>query len=189
LAQHYSDYLKKSVSASDLVFEKVSEEDKAVAGKVRKAYIRSNRVFLIIMCLIFAAGLYYFINFLILPLDDVVFDVITLVLFGAGLIFIGYNIYSVIAGIKGIRRGIVLASSREQENKDARNTTYQFLFDIYLEDKDQALMSYPVEKETFSAVLPGDGVFVAKCGRKVKVFEDPDRKQVMDVSTVKSGIR
>ncbi len=188
MAEHYSDYLKKSVSASDLVFEKISEEDKAVAGKVRKAYIRSNRVFLIIMGILFAVCFYYFVNFLILPPDDVFYYVITLLLFGAGSIFVGYNIYSVIAGIKGIRSGVVLASSREQENKGARNTTYQFLFDIYLEDKDQTLMSYLVEKETFAAVRPGDGVFVAKCGRKVRIFEDPDRKQVMDVSTIKSGI-
>ncbi len=189
MALHYSDYLKKSVSASELVFGKISDEDKEIAGKIRKAYIKSNRVFLIIMCLIFAAGLYYFVNFLILPLENIVFDVITLLLFGAGLIFIGYNIYNIVAGIKGIRRGVVLAASREQEFKGARNTTYQFLFDIYLEDQDQTLMSYLVEKETFAAVRPGDGVFVAKCGLKVKVFEDPDRKQVMDVSTIKSGIK
>ena len=32
-------------------------------------------------------------------------------------------------------------------------------------------------------------IFVkSKCGKKIKVFEDPDRKQVMDVSKIKSGI-
>jgi len=189
MADHYSDYLKKSVPASSLVFEKISDEDKAVAAKVRKAYIKSNMVFLIIVSIGFAACLYYFVNFLIIPADNMVYQVITLLCFGAAVVITGYNIYNILAGIKGIRRGIVLTASREQENKEGRNSSYQFLFDVYMEDKDQTLMSYPVEKEIFAVVEPGDGVFVAKCGKKVKIFEDPDRKAVMDVSRIKSGIK
>jgi len=45
------------------------------------------------------------------------------------------------------------------------------------------------DKEVSSAVEPGDGVIIARCGRRIKVFEDPDRKGVMDVSRIRSGIR
>ena len=89
---------------------------------------------------------------------------------------------------KGIRKGVVLAASREQENKDGRNTSYQFVFDIYMEDKDETLMSFVVSQEVFSQVEPGDGVLVVKAGRKVKVMQDPERKAVMDVRNIKSGI-
>jgi hypothetical protein len=63
------------------------------------------------------------------------------------------------------------------------------VFDIYFEDRDETLMSYTVDKEVSSAVEPGDGVIIARCGRRIKVFEDPDRKGVMDVSRIRSGIR
>ena len=35
MADHYSDYLKKSVSVSDLVFDKVKESDKEVIKRIR----------------------------------------------------------------------------------------------------------------------------------------------------------
>ena len=41
MADHYSDYLKKSVSASDLVFDKVQESDKDVIKRIKKSHIRS----------------------------------------------------------------------------------------------------------------------------------------------------
>ena len=49
-------------------------------------------------------------------------------------------------------------------------------------------MSFVVSQEVFSQVEPGDGVLVVKPGRKVKVMLDPERKAVMDVSNIKSGI-
>ena len=59
---------------------------------------------------------------------------------------------------------------------------------IYLEDRDETLMSYSVSKVVFASVEPGDGVAVVKVGKKVMVLEDPERKGVMDVSKIKSGI-
>ena len=46
-------------------------------------------------------------------------------------------------------------------------------------------MSYSVSPEVFANIRPGDGVVVVKAGRKVKVFADPDRKGVMDVSNIR----
>ena len=60
--------------------------------------------------------------------------------------------------------------------------------DIYLEDKDETLMSYSINQDVFASVEPGDGVAVVKVGKKVLVLEDPDRKGVMDVSNIRSGI-
>ena len=79
----------------------------------------------------------------------------------------------------------MLSSTRSGENLEGRNAAYQFVFDLYLEDRDETLMSYSVDKEVSSQAQPGDGVIIAKCGKKIKVFADPDRKQVMDVSHYK----
>ena len=89
-----------------------------------------------------------------------------------------------------IRKGVVLASQRIQEEKDNRNKTYQYVFDIYIEDSDQSLMSYQVDKEVFSSIEPGDGVVLlrARGKKKVKILADPMRRDVMDVSTIKSGV-
>ena len=107
---------------------------------------------------------------------------------GAGAVITGKQIYDLIGGYKGILRGVVLASQRVQEQKDNRNYTYQYVFDIYFEEKEQTLMSYAVSKEVFEVVNPGDGVILVKVGGKIKVLEDLDRKGVMDVSNIKSGI-
>ena len=188
MADHYSDYLKKSVSVSDIVFEKVQESDRDVIKRIKKAHIKSNTMYIILLSIACLACLWYFVNFCLLPVDSIVYEVISLGAFGAAVVITGYFILGFFRGIKEIRRGVVLASSREQENKDGRNTSYQFVFDIYMEELDKTLMSYTVDKEVSSVVQPGDGVIIAKCGRKIKVFEDPDRKQVMDVSRIKSGI-
>ena len=37
MSNHYSDYLKKSISPKDLVFDKVKDSDKDVLSRVRKA--------------------------------------------------------------------------------------------------------------------------------------------------------
>lgn len=189
MADHYSDYLKKSVSASDLVFDKVQESDKDVIKRIKKSHIRSNLFYIIIVSIGFIACSWYFVNFCLLPLGNIIYEVITLGLFGAAVFMTGYILFGFIRGIKEIRRGVVLASSREQENRDGRNTSYQFVFDIYFEDRDETLMSYTVDKEVSAAVQPGDGVILTRFGRSIKVYEDPDRKGVMDVSRIKSGLR
>lgn len=51
-------------------------------------------------------------------------------------------------------------------------------------------MSYQVDKEVFSSIEPGDGVVLLKARgkKKVKILADPKRRDVMDVSTIKSGV-
>ena len=188
MADHYSDYLKKAVSVSDLVFDKVQESDKEVIKKIRKNHIKKNMVYIILLGIALLACSWYFVNFCFLPVDSIVYEVISLGAFGAAIIITGSIIIGYFRGIKEIRRGVCLASSREQENKEGRNTSYQFVFDIYMEDRDETLMSYTVDKEVSSVVQPGDGVIIAKCGKKIKVFEDPERKGVMDVSRIRSGL-
>ena len=189
MADHYSDYLKKAVSVQDLVFDKVQESDKDVIKRIRKQHIKNNMVYIIVLSIALLACLWYFVNFCFLPNDSFVYQAVTQSCFGAAIVIMGYFIFGFFRSIKEIRRGVVLAASREQENKEGRNSSYQFVLDIYMEDRDETLMSYTVDKEVSSVVEPGDGVIIAKCGRKIKVFEDPDRKGVMDVSTIKSGIR
>ena len=130
----------------------------------------------------------FFLSFLFTPSDIIIYKVIALALFGAGMFVTGKQIIDLIGGYKGILKGVVLTSQRIQEAKDNRNYTYQYVFDIYIEDKQQTLMSYAVDKEIFERIDPGDGVILVKIGKKVKVLEDLDRKGVMDVSNIKSGI-
>ena len=188
MSNHYSDYLKKSVSVSDLVFDKVQESDKDVIKRVKKAHIKANMLFIVLLGISCVTCLYYVIRFCFLPLDNFVYQAVTQSAFGAAVVITGYFFYGFFRSIKEIRRGVVLASTRSGENPDGRNAAYQFVFDIYMEDRDETLMCYTVDREVSSAVQPGDGVIIAKCGKKIKVFEDPDRKQVMDVSKIKSGI-
>jgi hypothetical protein len=117
-------------------------------------------------------------------------DIFTLLGFGAGFLVSGYWVYDILSGYQLIRRGVVLAANRIQEEKDNRNRTYQYVFDIYLEESDQSLMSYQVDKEVFSSLEPGDGVVLLKARgkKKVKILADPKRRDVMDVSTIKSGV-
>ena len=53
MSKHYDDYAKKSVSASDLTFDKVAESDKDVIREVRKTHIKKNVVFLIVLTVLF----------------------------------------------------------------------------------------------------------------------------------------
>lgn len=188
MSNHYSDYLKKSVPVSALVFDKVQESDKDVIRRVKSAHIKANLVFIILLAVSCVACLWYFIRFCFLPLDNIVYQAVAQSAFGAAVCITGYFLFGFFRSIKEIRRGICLTSTRAQENKEGRNSSYQFVFDIYMEDRDETLMCYTVDREVSSAVQPGDGVIIAKCGKKIKVFEDPDRKQVMDVSKIKSGI-
>ena len=185
---HYSDYLKKSVPADSLVFDKVTEKDSELIKSVRKAHINANKGFLALLIIAFVACAGFFISFLLTPLDSVVYMVVSLAVTGAGAFASGSTIYNIIGGIKGIRKGVVLTANRVGEFKDNRNATYQYIFDIYLEDRDETLMSYSVSKDVFASVEPGDGVAVVKVAKKVMVLEDPERKGVMDVSNIKSGI-
>lgn len=188
MGNHYSDYLKKNVSVKDLVFNEIQEEDKALLKRVKKAHIKSNMGFLVIFSIGFIACTYFFTAFLIVPSDSLIFKLLSLIILGAGMAGCSMMIYEIIAGIKGIRKGVVLTASREMENRDGRNSSYQYIFDIYMEDKDESLMSFSVSPEVFKEVEPGDGVLVVKAGRKVRVMPDPDRKAVMDVSRIRSGV-
>ena len=188
MSNHYSDYVKKSVSIKELKFDKVQESDKEVLKKARSVHIKKNIGFLIVMSIGFVAGLWYFINFLIVPAERIGLEIISVALLGALVGVTGYFIFSILGPVSGIRRGVVITANRVQEVKDNRNATYQYVFDIYFEDTDEALMSYTVDKEAFASILPGDGVILCKIGRSVKVLADPERKGVMDVSHIKSGV-
>ena len=188
MSNHYSDYLKKSISVKDLVFDKVKDSDKDVLSRVRKAHIKANTGGLILLVIAFFVCSWIFYNFLTAPVTSILYQIIALSIFGAAIVTSVYFFYHIVGAISGIRQGVVLSSSREQENKDGRNSTYQYLFDVYMEDRDETLMSFPVELEVFKQAKPGDGVLIVKVGRKVKIMEDPERKAVMDVSTIKSGV-
>ena len=188
MSNHYSDYLKKSISIKDLKFDKVQESDKEVLKQVRKARIKENVVFLVLLSIAFLASAWFFVNFIIIPPDNLFSQIIDLLLLGGVMFVTGELIFGIVGGARGIRRGVVLAANRVQEVKDNRNATYQYVFDIYMEDRDETLMSYTVDKEVFGSVQPGDGVIIAKIGRKIKVLGDPDREGVMDVSNIKSGV-
>lgn len=185
---HYSDYLKKNISINDLEFNKVQESDKDALKKVRMIHIKRNAGFLVVMVIAFVLSIWYFVNFLIIPPDNIVYQIVVLSFLGLGAVVSAGFIYNILGVVKGIRRGVVLAASRIQEVKDNRNRTYQYVLDIFFEDTDQTLMSYGVDQEVFSVVQPGDGIIVVKIGRKAKVMYDPDRKGIMDVSNIKSGL-
>ncbi len=188
MSNHYDDYAKKSVSASDLTFDKVAESDKDVIREVRKTHIKKNVVFLIVLTVLFVPFTWYFINFFFIPIDVLFFHIVAQVFLGGASFGCGYYIYSILGPIRRIRKGVVLGSERIQEIKDNRNASYQYVFDIYFEDKDEALMAFAVDKDVFSYVNPGDGVIVTKLGRKIRVFGDPSRTGVLDVSNIKSGV-
>lgn len=189
MADHYSDYLKKSIPASDLVFDIIKESDKELLSRIKKQRIKDAMAFLIIMIIAFIGSIALFCVALISPADILLFKIIAIAVLGGAVFITGKQIFDLFAGYKGILRGVVLTSQRIQEQKDNRNYTYQYVLDIYLEEKDQTLMSYVVLKDVFERVNPGDGVVLVKIAGKIKVFEDPDRKGVMDVSTIKSGIK
>lgn len=185
---HYSDYVSKAVPASDIVFEKIKPEHKALLKDVRKEHIRANLWFLIAMFVMFIVCGWGFFRSVTTPIEEPFQDIVAMLVFLVGFVLAAYWIHDVFAGFKGIRKGVVLASSRLQEEKDNRNKTYQYVFDIYIEDTDQTLMSYQVDKEVFSDINPGDGVVLLKTRFKIKILADPERIGVMDVSKIKSGV-
>ena len=186
--EHYSDYVKKSVTVSELVFDEIKPEDKDLIRRVRSEHIRSNMALLIICSVAFIISLWGFITSFIVKAGSIFETVGFAILSLGGIIIFGRVIYGLIGIIKGIRKGVVLSSSRMQEEKDNRNKTYQYVFDIYMEDRDEALLSFEVSFEVFESAKLGDGVILVKIGKKVKVLADPDRKEVMDVSRIKSGV-
>ena len=187
--EHYSDYVKKNIPHSDVVFEKIGEKDKPLVRIIHQQHIKNNLGALILFLIGFIPLLWFFVRSLFIRLPNVFYDILTLVLIFAALVTLAYFIYDIIGPFKGIRKGIVLASERIQEIKDNKNATYQYVFDIYLPDTDQSLMSYQVSREVFESVNPGDGIVIYKTLRKVKALPDPERKGVMDVSKIKSGVR
>lgn len=186
---HYDDYVKKSVPASSIVFESINDVDKALLKEVKKEHIRANIWFLIPMLALFLLCLWGTISSILTPFDNLITDIFTLIGFIAGLILSGYWLHDIFAGFKGYRKGVVLSKTRFQEKKDNRNATYQYVFDMYIEETDQALMSYLVDQEVFADVEAGDGVILLKRRKKIKILADPSRKGVMDVSKVKSGVK
>ena len=64
MSNHYSDYLKKSISVKDLVFDKVKDSDKDVLSRVRKAHIKANTGGLILLVIAFFVCSWIFYNFL-----------------------------------------------------------------------------------------------------------------------------
>ena len=186
MSRQYSDYQKMSVPVKELVFDKVQESDKELIRKVKSEHIKANRGLLVLLAIAFIACAWFFIQFLIVPPDIIIFEIMSLLILGAVMVYTGSLIFGIIGGVKGIRKGIVLTASRQQEVKDERNSTYQYVVDIYFDDRDETLMSYSISKDVFGAVRPGDGVVVVKIGRKILVLADPERKEVMDVSTIRS---
>lgn len=187
--EHYSDYVKKNIPHSDVVFGKIGEKDKPLVRIIHRQHIKNNLGALILFMIGFIPLLWFFVRSLFIRLPNVFYDILTLVLIFAALVTLAYFIYDIIGPFKGIRKGIVLASERIQEVKDNKNATYQYVFDIYLTDTDQSLMSYQVSREVFESVNPGDGIVIYKTLRKVKALPDPECKGVMDVSKIKSGVR
>lgn len=188
MSSHYSDYQKKAVSVDSLTFGEISESDKELLKKVRGASVKSHLGFIILIGLIFAVCAFLLLNSIIAPISNIYAEIASFPLFIGGMFLSGRILYNYLGGCKGLCKGVVINADRLKEFSEKRNATFQYVFDIYLEDKDQTLMSYSVLPEVFEAVGPGDGVLVVKVGRKIQVLEDPDRKGVMDVSNIKSGI-
>ena len=136
--EHYSNYLKKAVSAKQLVFDKVEEGDKKLISDIKKTHIRKNIVLLVLLLIAFVILLWAFISFIVKPSDSSFIEVISLIGLAGGLFIIGDFIYSIVGKVSGIRKGVVLSSSRLQEAKDDRNRSYQYVFDIYMEDRDES---------------------------------------------------
>lgn len=185
---HYQDYVKMNVSPSSVVLNKIEDKDKDLISRVRKTHIKTNLVMIVVLGICFVAALCFFIWSLVFRSPSVFADVFTTALALVALLAISYYAFDVLGPFKGFRRGVVLTEDRIGEAKDNRNRTYQYVFDIYLEDSEQTLMSYQVSKEVFQAINPGDGVILFKTFKKLKTLPDPTRKNVMDVSKIKSGI-
>jgi hypothetical protein len=185
---HYSEYARKSVPVKELKFDKVQESDKELLRKIRAGHIKRSKGFLALITVGLCISAWIFFSFLFAPIDNLFYYVIAVVLTGLVMLICAGQLYEILGFIRGIRRGVVLTAQRVAEIKDNRNATYQYVLDIYFEDRDETLMSYSVLPETFTSLLPGDGIILAKVGRKIIVHADPDRKGVMDVSNIKSGV-
>lgn len=191
MSNHYSDYQKKAVSADDLAFDKIEDKDKAVISRIRKDELKKNCGFLIMLSIVLLGMLWMVISFIVSHATTIqlpnspgnFFQFITL--FFQAVIIFGciYFLIDLIGVYRGIRRGAILTSSRINDGK-----VYLYVFDIYMEDKDESLMNFSVRKDTFEHSAPGDGVLILKTWRKIKVLPDPDRKHVTDVSNIRSGI-
>ena len=116
--EHYSDYVKKNIPHSDIVFDKIEEKDKALVKVIHSQHIKNNLGTLILFTIGFIPLFWFFVRSLFIRLPNVFFDILTLALICAALIALAYFIYDVIGPFKGIRKGIVLASERIQEAKD-----------------------------------------------------------------------
>lgn len=186
--EHYADYVNKSVPASEIVFEKVRDEDKELVKKIHKVHIKANLGLLIPVSLVFLFCVYGFAVSVSTRVESRLFDVITVLVFALGIVLTAYVMWDILGPFRGIRKGVVLSSERIQEKKDNRNATYQYIFDIYMEELDKTLMSFQVKREVFENIAPGDGVILYKTIRKIKVLADPQRKGAMDVSRLQSGV-
>ena len=180
--------MKKSVPIKDLKFDPVQEEDKELITRVFKQHARNNFVFILLLSLGFLGSAWYFISFLIIPATNIFMEIVSLVLLGFAMAVCLYYLHGFFGSVSGIRKGIVLTSSSVHEESDGRFAGHAYVFDIYLDDKDETLMSYNVDREACRSAEAGDGVIIFKVGKKIKVLADPDRKKVMDVSNIKSGV-
>lgn len=191
MSMHYSDFEKKAVSADAITFDKINEHDKILISGLRKENLKKNTGFLILLFVVLIIVLWMVISFIVSHLTTIslpnspgsFFQVVTLLFYGIIIFGCVYFIIDLIGLYKGIRKGVLLASSRVNDGK-----VHEYIFDIYMEDKDETLMRYTVRKDVYEQVTPGDGVLLLKTARKIEVLSDPGRKGVMDVSNIKSGI-
>ena len=191
MKDHYSDYQKKSVSADSLTFDKIGDKDSELISRVRKDNIRRNIGFLILLLIVLLGMTWALLSVIISHINTIavphsgssVFQTITVCFQGCVILVCIYFLRELIGFYNGIRKGVVLTSSRINDGK-----VYLHVFDIYMEDKDETLMNFTVRKDVFQQVRPGDGVLIVRSGRKIKVLPDPDRRGVMDVSNIRSGI-
>jgi len=185
---HYSDYLKKSIPVDDLTFDKITEKDKDLMKQVKNTHLKKNAVIIAFLLVVIAICLWLIIMSFVKVPDTVAVQIFMLA--GPIVLLAGslYFLFALTGRFKGYRKGIVLAMERIGAVKDNRNGSYQYVFDIYMDDTDETLMSYAVDDEVFASVAPGDGVVLVKVGKKIKVLGDPERKAVMDVSNIKSGV-
>lgn len=186
--EHYSDFINKSAPVSDIIFRRVGKDDRNLINRIRKIHIRRNIPLLLVMTFCFFAFGWYLIRCILERAGSVFFDVLTIALLFIAVVVAFYYICDVIGPFWKYRKGIVISSERLQQTRHTGNVTYQYMFDIYLDDTDQTLMSFQVDKEVFGDIDPGDGVVLIKNFKKIRVFADPDRIGAMDVSRIKSGI-
>ena len=183
-----SDLIKKSVPISELKFDPIKDDDKALVRTVRKNHITSNIGYLVILFIMFALCGWFLIRSIIYPASTLIIHIGSLLGLFIGTAIPGYFIYGILRGYRGIRKGIILSTSRLQEEKDNRNKTYQYVADIYMEDIDRSLISYPITQDVYQEINPGDGVVLLKAQKSVVILPDPQRVGAVDVKDVKSSV-